>query len=193
MDKKYLIAKWNNFSHPDGTNYNLDHLTSHEVYYSFDQENPNNHNRSYKVYVSFGLHCFAKDYAYQTAEEAENLNYHINYDSHTSESRPFCVERYNYSLKLPYIIRQLGSKDNKDTAFSFYKEKGYAAFYDTDKNGEKISYKIGINLFKHGKQLHLHVISAYPLAGREKVKTTSFESALKKVRLGKGRNKRPTS
>lgn len=184
MDIKKITKNWPAFSHPDNTTYCLAHLSSQVVTYQFDKTNLKNNNRNFKVVVSYGMHCFAKDYSQQTDVVAESLMYHGPF-----ESRPFCAVRYSYSLQLPEIVEALGDESRKDVVFSFYKEKGYAAYKGYTQDGGEISYKVGVNIFKAGKNLHMHIISAYPLGSVEKVKTTSFEAALKHARLGKDRIK----
>lgn len=156
--------------------YDLSHLDSHIVEYV--QPGPSGSDKkdiTYKFYVTYSMHCFAKDYKGQCPIEASELMYrHAR-----KESRPFCFIRYELSKRLPDLIRKLPD------LFNFHAgHDNYATC--TLENGDE--YFISFAVFRERKKLRLHIMSAYPLddplGKRKKVKFFSIAHALL-------RNKKP--
>lgn len=149
------VAKWKNFTDPDGVEWDLSFLNAHEAVYVHSEEGKKD--LIYKFYVSYSFHCFAKDYPEQSHEEKEWLMYHA-----PKSSRPFCVRRYGLAkLHLKNCIMNL------DKMKVFHAGYGsYAVFDVVDENGDKVSYFAPFIVFRESKKMRIHVTSAYPLTDK---------------------------
>ena len=135
----------------DDQDFDLSHLDSHTVDYI--HKSPGKSDIQYRFYVTYGMHCFAKDYDDLTAADREKLLYHAN-----KESRPFCFRRYHLSKKLRSII---GNLPNEFVFHGGY--SAYATCKAQDINGDEVEYYVSFSVFRQKKKLRIHVMSAYPL------------------------------
>ncbi|SQH74096.1 Heat shock protein C [Shewanella benthica] len=147
----------------DGNWYDLSHLDSHKVEYL--QESDGKDPIKYTFFVTYSMHCFAKDSPQQTISDKDRLMYQSK-----TESRPFCLKRYNLSLQLRKVIEGISSKD----AFVFHGGyETYATYMLNDPEGNPIEYYISFVTYRYQRKLRLHVRSAYsldePLGKRKKV------------------------
>lgn len=168
------VSQWRSFIDSDGTEWDLSFLDAHEATYIHSAEGRDD--ISYKFYVSYSLHCFAKDYPEQTEDEKTRLMYHG-----PRESRPFCFRRYNLAkAHLRSCILNLGTMKVVHA-----KRGSYAVFDVIDESGNKVNYFAPFIVFREDKKFRIHVTSAYPVTtkiGGDKVKFLTIAHNLK---LGK--------
>lgn len=155
------VAKWKNFTDFDGVEWDLSFLNAHEAVYIHSAEGKDD--ITYKFYVSYSFHCFAKDYPDQTQQDKDKLMYHA-----PKASRPFCQRRYGLAKK--YLKSCILSLDKMKVFHAGY--GSYAVFDVVDDSGNSINYFAPFTVFRENNKMRLHVTSAYPLtdkAGGEKV------------------------
>ncbi len=140
-------ASWTPFIY-EGVTYPLDHLDEYIIEVADTKGNIR------KIAVTFGDHCFTKDYE---PGDAADLVYP------DSDRRPgcFCFERYTLSLNINEHIEQAtGGK-----VWSL-KENNFAALSVVDSSGRQMSYGVVFSLTRVSGlsvDLHMRVITAYPL------------------------------
>lgn len=143
------VQQWKAFEHSSGNVYSLEHLDAELVTYQ-DDKNPN---ITYKFYVTYSHHCFAK-----SDDELSEEDNQINMYPSPKDRRPFNLRRYILSFHLPDIVKSLPD------LFVFH--GGYDSYCSVtmkDENGQQITYQIAFSVFRSKKKLRLHVESAYPL------------------------------
>ncbi|NGZ94397.1 heat-shock protein [Vibrio aestuarianus subsp. cardii] len=135
----------------DGKTYDLSHLDAHIVEYT-QPKTKKNPERTYKFYITYSFHCFAKDDPTLTAQDRARLEYKTK-----TETRPFCFKRYELSKKLPDIIKNLHN--------SYVFHGGYESFAtcDIQQDGTDIQYFVSFVAYREMTKLRLHIKSAYPL------------------------------
>lgn len=141
-----MIA-WTPFTH-NGKQYDLSHVHpfTMEVIQAATKGKPE---RTYKINVSFSLHCFTiKDFSEEGLEYSDNR-----------ETRYFCFRRYELSKLLPDIIGRIGGMKCYHTGHS-----NYFIVETVNEEGDITSkYEIYFKISKAGKKtgLNLYVESAY--------------------------------
>lgn len=146
------VAKWKNFTDSDGVEWDLSFLDAHEAVYVHSAEGKED--VTYRFYVSYSFHCFAKDYPEQTQEEKDLLMYHT-----TKASRPFCRRRYDLAKR--HLKNCILSLDKMKVFHAGY--GSYAVFNVVDENGNCVDYFAPFTVFREKSKMRLHVTSAYPL------------------------------
>jgi hypothetical protein len=142
--------QWKPFVH-QGKMYPLDHLHP----FSFDLVIPaknSNPQRCYQINIGFSLHCFSRSPAKDEAIPAD-LSY-----SDSRETRVFDFYRYQLSLGLPGIVRNLADRP------CFHDRHGnFYVFEILDDDGVTRYYSVFFTLSKAGKKagLNLFISSAY--------------------------------
>ncbi|MEZ9455624.1 hypothetical protein [Vibrio sp. 10N.286.49.A11] len=131
--------------------YDLSHLDAHIVEYTQPKKGKNPE-RTYRFYITYSFHCFAKDYPELTDQDRARLEYKTRKDT-----RPFCFKRYELSKQLPDIIKKIPS--------SYVFHSGYESFAtcEVQQDGTDIQYFVSFVAYREMKKLRLHIKSAYPL------------------------------
>ncbi|MCA1179510.1 MULTISPECIES: stationary phase growth adaptation protein [unclassified Pantoea] len=150
------VEKWTPFNHPDGIVRDLSFLDAHEVVYVHTAEGKED--ITYRFWVTYSFHCFAKDYDHQTPEETVALMYSAG----DKGKRPFCDQRYNLARK--HLRGMIESLDKSRVIHAGY--GSYAVFEMDLGNGEKLYYYVVFKAFREKKKLRLHITSAYPVTER---------------------------
>ena len=145
------VTNWRSFTLA-GKTYDLSHLDAQRVEYVDTREGEKL--TTYRFIVSYGLHCFTKDFEDLSTEKSQLLMY-----KGPRESRPFNFERYELSKQLPDIIKSLG---NKETLVCHAGYGNFATVKILDSSGSEVSYFVPFAVFKEHRKLRLHVQSAYP-------------------------------
>lgn len=158
------VTSWKNFT-LNGKTYDFSHLNAHWVEY-LDERNAEKP-FTYKLMVTYGLHCFAKDTEEISGKELQLLMY-----KSPREFRAFNFERYELSKQLPNIIKSLGDKETLVCHAGYGK---FATVKIIDSNGIAANYFVPFAVFKESKKLRLYVHSAYLMyEGIGKVKKVGF-------------------
>lgn len=167
--------KWRPFKPKNGPAIDLSYLDAHEVIYSHSVAGKET--VTYKFWVTYSMHCFAKDYEHLSPDESEALMYRG-----PKESRPFCHERYNLSrTHLRSIIEGLGTNKVKVHHAGY---GGYAAAPMLDQDGKKGWYFVSFKIYSERKKYRLHVTSAYWTPDKPGGKV-GFFTILENLRNGK--------
>jgi hypothetical protein len=141
------VQFWRSFIH-DGVTYDLSHLDAKRVSYVDPKTNT-----EFFLLVTYSMHCFTKEDPLLD----ESLQTSLLYRGHR-ESRPFHLERYELSKRLPLLVERLPELHVFDAGY-----KEYAIVEITTASGEKAFYKVVFAVFKEEKKFRLHVASAYPV------------------------------
>lgn len=143
-------VQWKPFVH-SGTTYDLSHL--HPFVQSYLQPaNGRNPPRGYRVNVLYSLHCFTRSGAGETIDSS------VQY-SDDRETRVFDFRRYNLSLQLPEVMKNLIA------AKCYEADRGnFFTVHLADDNGNSIDYEVYFTVSKSSTAgiLNLFVQSAYP-------------------------------
>lgn len=152
----------------DGITYDLSHLDAHEVTFKLKDSN-------LRFIVTYSHHCFAKDCAIGTNSDPK-WSYLCG-----NELRPFNLERYNLSKRLPALI------PNLITAKTYYAGYDNYAFCEIIQGEVVVHYKVAFVAFREFKKFRLHITSAYPVDTNEYTSKNSvkFASILRNVAQGK--------
>jgi hypothetical protein len=142
LDKFHIQAKkvWEPFS-INGVEYDLAHLTAHEVTYKGKNDN-------YTFVVTYGLHCFTKD-------DVE----HSILETYTDgrEARQINLERYEASKRLRAIVEDFASKKfYQTTTEKFFTFEALNTLSNTVEQ-----YKICFCIFKENRLSRLHITTAF--------------------------------
>jgi hypothetical protein len=156
-DTNTEVTQWKSFVH-DGKIYDLSHLDAQTITYVHSS------GQEFQFFITYGLHCFAKESASMSESEQASLLYHA-----PRESRPFHFQRYAYSKHLPDIIQNLGTARVFDAGWD-----GYTTIKIWNEDGTQIDYKVVFKAFREKKKLRLHISSAYEIEPNWKMKPVSF-------------------
>jgi len=143
-------VQWKPFIH-NGQTYDLSHLHP-SVHFYFQPAKGLLPPRGYRVNILYSLHCFTRSGAGETIDPA--LEY-----GDDRETRVFDFRRYNLSLQLPAIVKNLmGAKCFEADRDNFF------TLHVVDDQGNNVDYEV---YFKASKSsingtLNLFVQSAYP-------------------------------
>jgi len=153
------VTEWPDFIDPDGKSFDLSFLNAKQVTYRHVSEGKED--IIYKFWVTYSLHCFAKDYDHLDSVEREQLMYHSprKVNGKPVDSRPFCIERYTLASEhLCNIIENLGSSEHavKDGGYN-----SYLVVKVLTATGETLWYNVPFKVFREKKKFRLHVLSAY--------------------------------
>jgi hypothetical protein len=168
------VTRWTDFTIGEKV-YDLSHLNAHWAEY-IDHRNEANPT-TYRFIVTYSFHCFAKESADTSAEQSQQLMYRAPKDS-----RPFNIERYELSQKLPGIIKSLGDKEILVFHAGY---ESYAAVKIINSTGNEVNYFVPFKVFKERKRFRIHVTSAYPKEDIGKVRKVSFFVIAKNLSIGK--------
>lgn len=151
--------KWKPFRLGDKV-YDLTHLHPFQFEYLVLADAKNSERR-YLIDAHFGLHCFTHKPEPGRTHVAE-LSY-----SDSREMRIFCPHRYEWSKKLPDIIRGIGDRK------CFHTHHGnFFTIELVDHEGQRVEYTVYFTLTKPKKKaLTLFVQSAYMPDGAPKPQT----------------------
>jgi len=154
------VTHWPEYTNENGECYNLSFLDAKKLRYTHKKEGKKDIH--YDFWVTYSLHCFAKDYDHLQDDERRALMYTSpkRFNGKEGESRPFCLERYSLAFEhLTTIIENLSSSDYT------IKDAGYESYLTVKliSNEEKnIWYNVPFKVFREEKKYRLHVMSAYP-------------------------------
>jgi hypothetical protein len=156
------MTSWKAFSHGTDT-FDLSHLDAfdHTFIQPAQEDKPD---RSYRVWVRFGHHCF-------TSGKAPTDDPSLEYPLPLHDRRTFDRTRWELSKLLPGVVRDLMNRKVSHT--------GHGNFYTleiVDTNGNRIEYEVYFELSRAAgdKRLHLVVTSAFP---RDPARATSRPTA----------------
>lgn len=175
MDEDNEVREWRAFQPKSGGDpVDLSFLNAHEVEYV--HTSPGKADITYRFWVTYSFHCFAKDYPELTDAEREELMYHSQKDS-----RPFCYRRYALAKRhLKAIVLGLPKISVIHAGYG-----GYAAYETLDDAGNTFWYLVPFKVFRAKKKYRIHVTSAYPVyekPGRGKV---NFFTVANCLRMGR--------
>lgn len=170
--------KWRAFRHQE-TDYDLGHLDPFE-YDLVVPAKDGKPERSYRLNVSYSMHCFTRG-----ARKGESIPAELAYKD-SRETRIFEFDRYAQSEFLPEIVRSLADrKCHHDAHGNFY------VFEIIDSTGTKQYYSVFFTLSKAGKKagLNLFITTAHmrpeqPYA--KNVKPVRFNVIVDNIWTGKG-------
>jgi hypothetical protein len=143
-------VQWKPFVHNEQT-YDLGHLHPSLCSY-FQPAKGSNPPRGYRVNVLYSLHCFTREGAGETVDPLMQYN-------DDRETRTFDFRRYNLSLQLPEIIKNLmGAKCYEADRGNFF------TVHVADEQGNSIDYEVYFTASKSSTAglINLFVQSAYP-------------------------------
>ncbi|MFQ2165361.1 hypothetical protein ACK33D_12070 [Aeromonas hydrophila] len=167
------VTHWKPFKPAQGPSIDLSFLDGHHVSYT---QRVGEDEITYKFYVTYSFHCFAKAYDEQTQAERDELLY-----SAPKESRPFCYRRYELAKKyLREVIENLPE--------TLVVHAGYGSYASTkviDSEGHEVWYFVPFKVFRENKKFRIHVTSAYPLSAPQGGKRVKFFSIASNLRKGK--------
>lgn len=153
------VTEWPAYTDQNGESFDLSFLNAKKVTYRHvAKDKPD---VLYDFWVTYSLHCFAKDYEYQSDSEKQELMYHSpkKVNGKPIESRPFCLQRYALASEyLCHIVESLGSAE-----FAV-KDGGYNSYLVVkllDDYGQTTWYNVPFKVFRENKKFRLHVLSAY--------------------------------
>lgn len=154
------VTHWPEFLDQNGARFDLSFLDAKKVTYRHEKKGKPD--VTYDFWVTYSLHCFAKDYEHQSEFESQSLMYHSpkKVNGEPVESRPFCLARYALAAEnINAIVENLGSSEYviKDGGYS-----SYLAVKLMTSSGETVWYNVPFKVFKEKKKYRLHVLSAYP-------------------------------
>ena len=153
------VTDWPDYIDQNGESFDLSFLNAKKVTYTHSAKDKED--VLYTFWVTYSLHCFAKDYDHISDTERQELMYHSpkKVNGKTAESRPFCLQRYSLASEhLCNIIENLGSSE-----FAI-KDGGYNSYLVVKiltASGETVWYNAPFKVFKEKKKFRLHVQSAY--------------------------------
>lgn len=133
----------------DKKTYDLSHLHSQQIEYTHSKNGKPN--ITYKFVVTYSFHCFAKE---DSSTTPNTPIVHARKDS-----RPFNLERYELSKRLPAIIANLGQ--NNIPCFLAGYDRYLSIRFQSD-TGDSFDYHVVFRTFREKRKLRLHVESAYP-------------------------------
>ena len=169
------VEKWTAFNHPDGTVRDLSFLDAHEAVYVHSAEGKED--ITYRFWVTYSFHCFAKDYDHQDPDEIAALMYIAG----DKGRRPFCEQRYE--LARTHLRRMVESLDKSRVIHAGY--GSYAVLEMDLGNGEKLYYYVVVKAVREKKKLRLHITSAYPVTERPGGAPANFFSIAYALRANK--------
>jgi hypothetical protein len=143
------------FHAPDGNKYDLSHLDADIVEYihKAPEGKVGARDITYTFYITYSMHCFAKDYPHLTDEYRRLWAYKA-----IKEIRPFCKRRYSLSMQLPAVIKNLPQE------LTFHSgHESFAVCSMKDDDGRQVEYYVSFSAYREHKKLRFHVMSAYPL------------------------------
>lgn len=152
-----------------GQVYDLSHLSpfSHE-YIQAASAYTGQPEKRYRCIIEFSGHCFTKSPNLRKQESLDDfpveLHYALTTQKNISETRIFDFERYQYSLQLPSIIKEL---DKRKCFFTSADDK-FLTVEIPSSTGVKLNYEIYFSLKKsHAKNhdVHIYINSAYVRCG----------------------------
>ena len=154
------VTEWPDYIDQNGESFNLSFLNAKKVIYRHAAKDKDD--VLYTLWVTYSLHCFAKNYDHLSDTERHELMYHSpkKVNGESIESRPFCLERYALAAEnINAIVENLGSSEYviKDGGHS-----SYLAVKLMTASGETVWYNVPFKVFKEKKKYRLHVLSAYP-------------------------------
>lgn len=140
----------------DQQTYNLSHLNA--FYTEFVQvATKSQSEKRYRCLIEFGTHCFTKSPNVHKGETLANFDNSLHYVT-DKEIRLFCPERYQLSLKLPEILRNL---DKHKCYFTSANDK-FLTISIQNQQGEMVDYEIYFSLKKSKTcDVHIFINSAY--------------------------------
>lgn len=153
----------------EGQVYDLNHLASfsHE-YIQAACNKTGAPEKRYRCIIEFSGHCFTKSPNIRKQESLDDfsieLHYELNTQKNVKETRIFCFERYQCSLQLPNIIKEL---DKRKCFFTSADDK-FLTVEITSQTGEIQNYEIYFSLKKSNHphyDVHIYINSAYIRSG----------------------------
>lgn len=148
-----VIKRWTSFVHQDIT-YCLGHLAEFEWEY-IQAASGGNPERRYPFIVEFGLHCFTKAPNKHQGETLDDYDAALFY-ADSRETRIFCFSRYQLSLLLPEIAKDISVRN------CYHTGKGnFFTIELTDESGNKQEYEVYFNVTRSSGKLRLFVESAF--------------------------------
>lgn len=120
--------------------------------------------KHYRCIVEFSGHCFTKSPNLRQHETLDDfpidLHYELTTQKNVKETRIFDFERYQHSLQLPNIIKEL---DKRKCFFTSADDKFLTVEIQSE-TGEKLNYEIYFSLKKANAKnhdVHIYINSAY--------------------------------
>lgn len=157
--------------------YDLSHLDAFDCVFT-QAATADKPERSYRVRVEFGHHCFTRGLRDEDPDE-------LIYPGPRQDPRAFDPERWELSRQLPELIRGLMTREVRHTNYG-----NFLTVELTDLNGGSVEYEVYFNVKKTGKQMYLVVSSAFPrdpayLRARAQRRTMKLALILHNVQVGK--------
>lgn len=117
--------------------------------------------KRYKVLFEFSHHCFTKSPNKYKGETLANYPAELKYETE-KETRIFCIERYQLSLRLPEILKEM----DKNKCFFTSADDKFMTISIEEDNGEIVDYEIYFSLKKSNIKnevcaLYIFINSAY--------------------------------
>ena len=117
--------------------------------------------KRYRCLIEFGVHCFTRSPNTHKGETLESYESNLHYTTE-KETRIFCIERYQFSLQLPKILREM---DKQKCFFTSANDK-FLTIYIQNQSGETVDYEIYFSLKKSKEcDVHIFINSAYVRSG----------------------------
>lgn len=113
--------------------------------------------KRYRCLIEFSSHCFTRSPNKHKGETLESYDSTLHYTTQ-KETRIFCFERYQLSLQLPDILREM---DKQKCFFTSANDK-FLTISIQNQAGENVDYEIYFSLKKSKKcDVHIFINSAY--------------------------------
>ncbi|OOH85722.1 hypothetical protein BMT54_11510 [Pasteurellaceae bacterium 15-036681] len=138
--------------------YDLSHLNAFHHVFS-QQATDKKPEKLYHCIIEFSSHCFTKSLNKNKQESLADYPIHTHYITER-EQRIFCPIRYNLSLKLPTILRNL----DKQKCFFTSADDKFLTVSIQNSNGEIVDYEIYFSLkraTRKNSDVHIFINSAY--------------------------------
>ena len=157
--------------------YDLSHLAPFECTF-VQPATPDKPERSYRVWVEFGHHCFTRSIVDADPDE-------LIYPEPWQDQRTFDVDRWQLSKALPDLIRDLMNREVRHTNHG-----NFLTISITALDGTPVEYEVYFKVSKTGKKLYLFVSSAFPrdparIGARPVRRTIKLSAILYNVQVGK--------
>ncbi|MFK5912932.1 MAG: hypothetical protein QM484_01040 [Woeseiaceae bacterium] len=169
--------------HINGVEYKFNHLMPLDLSINLEA-----HNKNSELTVSltffFSNHCYTEG-----VKENEDISEQFLLLDHNQNQRKFCINRYQMSLQLPELLKQLHTKK-----CFFTGRQNWLVIEVLNNSGENIFYHVFFNIKKHKRKkngLFIEIQSAYikekgeNTPTRRKNERMSFAMIARKIITGK--------
>ncbi len=143
----------------NGKRYCFEHLNPFTTTFTLPAK-LNQPSQTYHCIIEFSSHCFTRSFNTRQNETFHNISSELIYRD-KKETRIFCPERYELSLRLPGILKTL----NQYKCFFTSADDKFLTIELLTEKQEKVQYEIYFSLKKSNKantDIHIFINSAYP-------------------------------